>query len=660
MRPELFLDFETRSRVDLRRAGAYRYAADPSTEVLCAGWALGDGGLVEWTPTAPLPLSIGGPGVPGLADWRRYVEDPEVLVVAHNAEFERLILIHKFGLRGPAAEPSRFRCTAAQAARAGLPRSLDLAGRLWGIEHLKDAAAGKRLVSKLSRPRRASKANPDEFWEPETAAEDFEALGAYNIGDVAACRELYRTLPALSAEEQRVWEMTVAMNDLGLQVDRAAASAAQEVVRLERARLEARWLELTGVPANSPKAAKALGMESIAKVHVRHALRRQDLPPKTREALQVRQRLARSSVRKLVALEARTSEDGRLRGNLIYAGAERTARWSGGGVQLHNLPRGLGEETELAVRALGVEGALPLLYDDPMRTVSELLKGLFVGPFLVGDFAQVEARVLLWLAGDEGLGAFARGEDVYSAMASDIYGHPVTKSDYDEQLRIPKRQLGKVAVLGCGYGLGWRKLQEQLDANFDVAVDEETARRVVWAYRDRYSRVPQLWNTLERLASAAVTRGARNLAAPDLPVRAGVEEVHGRKLLRLVLPSGRPMLYFDPRVEDVLGWDDEPRRQLTYLGRNIYKGGAWERVSTYGGKLAENVVQAVSRDLLVHSMTQLDRAGFPLALTVHDEVVAEAGPERLAEFTRLMQELPAWAAGLPLAVETFATRRYRK
>ncbi len=282
-------------------------------------------------------------------------------------------------------------------------------------------------------------------------------------------------------------------------------------------------------------------------------------------------------------------------------------------------------------------------------------------PLLTAHRSLLTVLVLLWLAGDSGLDAFARGDDVYSVMASDIYGHPVTKSDYDEQLHIAKRQLGKVAVLGCGYGLGWRKFQEQLDVNFDVEVDEETARRVVDSYRARYSRVPRLWRTLERLACVAVRRGATNLGAPGLPVRAGMREVHGRRLLQLVLPSGRPMFYFDPKLVTAYDWEGEPRGEaLTYVGRNIYKGGAWERVSTYGGKLAENVVQAVSRDLLAHSMEQVDRAGFPLALTVHDEVVARAGPERLAEFERLMRDAPPWAAGVPLSVEAFASGRYRK
>lgn len=642
---ELFLDFETRSKADLRRVGAHRYAADPSTEILCASWAVDDGPVKKWTPLEH-------------AAWLELARNPAVLIVAHNAEFERLILIHRCGLFGPAAEPIRFRCTAAQAARAGLPRSLDAAGRLWGIEHLKDKETGSRLIKKLSKPRRASKKNPDEFWERETAPEDFEALEVYNIRDVEACRELYRTLPKLSLQEQKLWELTVWMNDRGLAVDLDGVQRAKELADTTRAELEARWVELTGVPAGSPKAAAALGMKSLAKAKVRRALKTQ-LEPKIKEALEVRQRLARSSVRKLVAFQDRTSADGRLRGNLIYAGAERTARWSGGGVQLHNFPRGLGADTELAHEALAA-GVLPLLWDDTMRTISEMLKGFFRGPFLVGDFAQIEARVLLWLAGDPGLGAFARGEDVYSAMASDIYGYPVTKADYDEKLHIPKRQLGKIAILGCGYGLGAQKLREQLDEVFDVQVSEPMAYRIINAYREKYAAVPRLWALLERLAMTAMETGHHVYPVTMNQISAVVGEVEGRSLLHFALPSGRSMSYFDPEIRPVKTSWGETRWQLTYIGRNRFKGGAWERVSTYGGMLAENVVQAIARDVMADAMVRLDRAGFPLVLTVHDEIIAEARPERLAEFTRIMEEVPTWASGVPLAVETFATERYRK
>lgn len=646
MTQELYLDFETRSRADLRKVGAHRYAEDPSTEAVMASWAAGDEPVRQWEPG-------------GDAEWLRRLADPGALLVAHNAEFEREILRHCFGLVVP---PGRVRCTAARAARCGLPRGLDGACRALRLVDQKDAR-GRRLVHKFSKPRRASRDNPDEYWDGESASEDWADYLSYNRGDAAAARGLYRALPPLSGTEQALWELTVRMNERGLAVDRESIPVAAEVVAAETARLAARFEELTGAKPFSPAARVALGMPSLAKAEVRHALRRTDLDPRVRKALEIRRRVARASVKKLAALLARTSPDGRLRGSLVYSGAERTQRWSGGGVQLHNLPRGLGDKTDEAFEALECL-ALADLYADPMQAVSEMLKGFLVGPYLVGDFAQVEARVLAWLAGQADLvAAFAAGSDVYCAMASDIYGRPITKADYDDALHIAKRQLGKIAILGCGYGLGAAKFQKTLDDTFDVEVTPEMAGHVVDTYRTRYPQIVRFWHLLERGFAHAVRHGSNRVKVG--PTFMGVASLGGRAFAYVELPSGRPLYYADPRLAE--GDPDLPgcERQylsgtsVSYLGRDLHTH-QWGRVSTYGGKLAENVVQAASRDLLADAMLRLDRAGFPIVLTVHDEVVVEAGPDRLPEFRETMQAAPPWAAGLPHAADTFACRRYRK
>lgn len=641
---ELFLDFETRSRLDLRKVGAHRYAEDASTSILCASVAVDGGALYRWTP--------GDTQV----NWARLAEDRRLLVVAHNAEFERLVLKHKLGVDLP---PERFRCTAAQAARAGLPRNLDEAGRALGLTNQKDAAAGKRLISKLSKPRRNG-----EFWEREDAADDFEDMETYNAGDVLTMRELRRSLPQLSDAEQALWELTVRMNDRGFVVDIDAARRMEKLAAEEYARLAARWVELTGVAPGSPRAARTLGLKSLAKVAVRHALRRPDLPPKLREALLLRQRIAKSSVKKLAAFFARTQLDGRLRGSMVYAGAERTARWSARGVQPHNFPRGLGPETDLAFQLLEAD-ALGLTYDDIMRTLSEMLKGLLLGPFLVGDYGQIEARTLAVVAGQTDLvEGFEQGVDVYCQMASDIYGQPITKSDYDETLHMAKRQLGKVAILGCGYGLGWRKFVEQLDKDFDVTLDPDTAERVVNTYRERYPAIPRFWQRLENLWRQAVRQRANRLGAPGFPYYAGLREFAGRRFAYVELPNGRPMYYYRPdadRLVKPFGWTEGQPLQpkAAYFGRSLITH-KWEMTPTYGGKLTENVVQATARDVMAEAMLALDRAGFPVVLTVHDEIVVEAPASGLKEFESIMARRPAWLPELPVAVEAFATRRYRK
>jgi DNA polymerase len=634
---ELFLDFETRSRAELKRVGAYRYAEDPSTEALCASYALDDGPLRTWRPNDS----------GASREWLRMAADPHgPLVVAHNAEFEQLVLKHRFGLDLPA---SRFRCTAAQAARCGLPRSLDKAGVALGLQHQKDATGGHRLLGKLSKPRKGG-----DFWERGEASEDFDALEEYNAGDVLTMRDLRRVLPVLSDTEEALWDLTCRMNARGMAVDTEAVAKAKVWADADTARLAARWFELTGVPANSPKAAAALGMSSVAKVHVRHALKRRDLSPRLREALEVRKKLAKTSVRKLVAFQLQTCQDGRYRGGFVYAGAERTLRWSGRGVQPQNFPRGLGELTDIAFDALDL-GLLDVLFGDILLTVSDMLKGFLVGvpSYLIGDYGQIEARGLAWLAGQQDLLlAFTAGEDIYCQMASAIYGHEVTKKDYDEQLHIAKRQLGKIAVLGCGYGLGGAKFQAQMDANFDVAISEEKAYEVVNTYRDRYPKIPAFWNRLQRFFEQAVAQRAASIGAPGWPFQAGVRTFGGKRFAFIMLPSGRPIYYFDP----VSGEDG-----VSYFGRNVYAGGRWEQLrATYGGKLTENVVQAVSRDAMAEAMLRLDRAGFPIVGTVHDEIVVEAPADGLREFNDLMSRRPEWAQELPLVVESFASRRYRK
>lgn len=632
-----YLDFETRSTVDLRRVGTYRYAEDPTTEAICASYAIDDGPVVLWRAGEP-------------ATWLAEAARADTLIVAHNAEFEREILANVFKTRFP---PSKFRCTAAQAANCGLPRKLETVGEVVGLEHLKKAEAGHRLVLKLSRPRRKSKDNSDTYWTPETAPEDFAEFEDYNIGDVEAERELHRLLPPLSDREQRLWELTVEMNEGGVRLDTDLLGWMEKAAAEETARLSAQWLELTGLAPGSPKAAAKLGLKSLAKLAVRQALRRRDLPPVVREALKVRQMLARTSLRKMPTMRAQLCRDGKLRGAMVYGGAERTLRWAGGGVQLHNFPRGLGAKQAEALEALA-RGVLPLVYEDVLRTLSDLLKALLTGPFLIGDFGQIEARDLAWLAGDKKLLAdFANGVDIYCGMASKIYGHTVTKADKDPVLKIDKRQLGKMAILGCGYGMGAKKFTAQAEKDYDVLLDEETAQRAVDGYRAQFPLVAGpggLWNVLERGFRQAVLTKARRIQVG--PVKMGALDVGGRPFTYIELPSGRRLMYLRPAVE---------AGRISYEGRDLLSH-KWTRIESYGGRLTENVDQADSRDIMADRMLALRAAGFRLGWTVHDEIVAHDDGQKdgLAEFEQMMKTAPEWHAGIPLAVEAFSTWRYRK
>jgi DNA polymerase len=664
----LYLDFEMRSTLDLKKVGVYAYARHPTTEILCTGWAVDDG-EVEVEP---------GPDVPYRVE--QMLKRPDVTVVAHNAQMEREVLrAHSFDLPW-----ERFIDTAALGARMALPRKLELLAHALKLDQQKDMA-GNRVMLRLSRPKGGYGGDEDEeaeFWEEEERPEDFAALLAYCRDDVSVMREARRRLLPLSSTEGRLYALTGRMNDRGVAVDLAAVPPALALLEAATSAGEAEFKAITGGPGvkSYKKAAEALGLPNVKKVTVRNALRHKnvtvkvklpstvggpdrfvvrrypptgDFPPSALRAFEIFKRLARSSPAKLRAFQNRASADGRVRGALIYGGAERTTRWSSGGVQLHNLPRGLGEATDLAFDALNA-GLIELLYDDAVGTIAEALRGFLVGPFLVGDFAQIEARSLNWFAGQSDIIAlFAAKKDVYCFTASKIYGREITKSSTDPKLPpgVSPRFIGKTTELGAGYGIGSEKLQRQLDEVFDIQIDMDFAAKIVSTYRSTHSRVVQWWETLQNGFTRVVMRNLPRIQV-DAKVAMGNVVVGGLRYAYIELPNGRRLYYAEPEMT---------ADGVRYWGRNIYKGGKWDRVSTYGGKLAENVVQAFSRDVMADAMLRLDAAGYKLLLTVHDEIIAEDdGAHLLANFKDIMLCTPSWAEGLPIDVEVFQTRRYRK
>jgi DNA polymerase len=641
---------ETRSRLTLggpSSVGAYRYAEDPSTHVHCVAWALRtDHGVLTdvhlWKQGDDL---LGEASI--VNDWLAHVRDPEVVLVAHNVEFEKSILREKFGLDIPV---ERWDDTAARSARMSLPRALEDACPALGLEAVKDVE-GSRVMLKLAKPRKISKENRDEFWSSASKPEDFERLYEYCKDDVRAMIALDEALPPLSSEERAIWELTIRMNERGVKLDVPSILLAKKISDDETALLAERFKALTGFsPGQVAKAATFLGLGSLDKQAVRNALKDEPAGTPRREALELRKKVGRSSLKKLDAFLRVALKDGRARGSLVYAGAERTLRWSGSGFQPQNIPKGIGEALFEAFESLRL-GLFHESYEEPLRVLTEILRGFLVGPFLVGDFAQIEARVLAWLAGQADLIAtFAANGDPYSEMAAAIFGYPVTKKTVDPTLPegVTPRFIGKTVVLGAGYGLGSAKFLTQLDKQFDVQIDEALADRCIRTFRRRYTAIPKLWETLERGFKFVLRNQSKKVKVG--PVFMGMTEDGSNAFIEL--PSGRKMFYRNAHLDA----DGEIR----YFGRNLYAGGRWEEVATYGGKTTENVVQAVSRDLLAAAMLRLDAAGFRLVLTVHDEVVSEDGPERLKEFERLLLVAPPWAAGLPLGVECFATERYRK
>jgi DNA polymerase len=624
MARRLFIDIETQSELDARKVGPCVYARHPSTKILCLAWA---------SPAGPVHIEKGSPRPLG------QLFDFEVLV-AHNKDFEREVLLAAGLIYGD--EP--WEDTAAMAAAMSLPRSLEDLGEFFGFP--KDME-GNRVMMQLCRPRRPSADNPDRFWTPETKPEAFERLYQYCGSDVRVMRELHKRMLPMSAGEQAIEELTSKMNQRGVTIDLAAIPHAQRCLAQATGHLEQEFKGITGRPVKSyAKVAQVLGMPDVRKPTVRKKLRDPACPPATRRALEIFTQLARSSTAKLDAMLAR-APDGVLRGALVYAGAERTGRWSSMGVQLQNIPRGLDLAAQTDAFEAIYSDTLDLAFEDPVATVADMLRGFLVGPFVIGDFAQIEARTLAWLAGQDDLVQMFRDRgDPYCAMASRIYGRTVTKKDKDE------RFMGKQVVLGAGYGLGAKNFRRILDETYDVVIDEPFAERVIKTYRKANPKIVKLWDRLEVAFRYVVkNRPGRIRVHADIPIHMGFLSHAEENYAWIELPSGRKMYYARPQFDA----DDKVR----YFGRNIYNAGKWELVTTYGGKLAENVTQATSRDLMAAAMLELYRAGFDLRLTVHDEVVAR-GKGRAEEFKAIMERVPRWAQGLPIEAEVFESHRYRK
>jgi DNA polymerase len=639
----IYLDFETRCSLDLKKVGLYNYAE--KAEIICTGWALDDE-PVQVAPGLPFDL-IMPPGRP-----------PVGKIVAHNAGFEKAIL----DAMGYSPGWNAFIDTAALAASMSLPRKLEHLAQALKLADQKDMA-GHRVMLKLSRPKGGW--GEEDFWEEEDKPADFATLLEYCRQDVEVMRACLKRMLPLTTQEAAVASLTGRMNDRGVAVDVASLLPAWALLQAKTQAGETRFKQLTGGPGmrSYARAAVALGLPNVQKPTVRRALRDPGLTPRVKEALDLFHRLAKSSPAKLAAMAHRASPDGRARGMLVYAGAERTGRWSGVGIQPQNFPRGMGEATDAAFSALHA-GVFEMVYEHPVESLTEMLRGFFKGPLLVGDYAQIEARTLAWQAGQADLLAvFAKKEDPYSFMASRIYGRPIDKKSTDPSLPpgITPRFMGKQVVLGCGYGMGPDKFMSMLADVYDVDIDIAFAYRVVNTYRAVNRSITRFWDRLGEAARFVVTSKKADVVVQAWPairgsiagptIRMGMTEVGGLPYLWIQIPSGRRLYYCEPAVNG---------DNLEYWGRNPYAGGRWDRIHGYGGKFAENITQALSRDLMADAMLRLDAKGFNLVLTVHDEIVAEDDAGLLPAFKEIMLTLPKWAEGLPVDADVFSCGRYRK
>lgn len=661
MTPVWYLDFETRSGLELTDVGADAYLAHPWADVWCLGYAKGD----DPVRVVSHPYDI--------MDVANEIAASGHRIVAHNASFEYLVWNYILAERycAPPLAPARFECTMAAGYAMSLPGSLDALSAALGIEAKKDLA-GSRLAKQMSKPRKIDESGAPIWWnEPEK----INRLMQYCAQDIEVLREIHRREIPLSDAERNTWIMDFGINRRGMWIDQPAANCAIQIVATEQGAEMGKLFQLTGGLVNGPSEVKKLtewiqaqgvDIPGLAKQDVIDTLSTEGLPGHVREALTIRQNYAKTSTAKLGKMKSCAGTDGRVRGLLQYH-ASSTGRWGGRMIQPQNLPRPTISQSEIEeiiekVRTTSPEEAaayIKVFHGPPIARLSDCLRGMLCAApgkqLYVGDYANIEGRVLAWLAGEEWkIQAFrdfdeGKGADLYLLSAARIFHKPVT--EYTK--KSPERQIGKVAELALGYQGGVGAFQTMAHT-YGVKVSDIEAEQIKQAWRAAHPNIQRYWWDLESAAIRAVeTPGV------VFRVRNVAFAVRG-SFLWCQLPSGRRLCYPYPKLQDQdTPWGDV-KAQLIYKTVDD-RTRQWGETSTYGGKLAENITQAVARDILVHSMHQLEMHGWDIVLHVHDEIVAEDEPNReLAEYLALMSIRPSWAKGLPVAVEGWSGSRYRK
>jgi DNA polymerase len=675
----LVLDYETRSECDLKKSGGYEYANHHTTKILCAAWRLGTREEL-WkelrTGVKPKVWSPAFKDSDKPEELVRLMVDPAIKIIAHNAIFEQVItrfVLHKMvGVLGVGYEVidrlphDRWICTASMAAALALPRNLEGACAALKLPIQKDMD-GRRLILKYCKPRKPSKNNPAKWF---SSARDLRRIMLYCQNDVDAETMLFLTVPELTPAERRVWLLDQKINFRGFQADRELVHATLKMIAEETKNLNAETTRMTnGKPGSTTQRdgvlkwlhGEGVFLPDLRAKTVSDAIAEGLVEGEPKRLLEIRQAVSKTSTKKYSAFETRSRTDGRVRDILVYHTAS-TGRWGGSGVQPQNFPRGTIDDTVLAADVLrtGDLEFVRLIYGNPMGVFSSCLRSVITAPkgkeLFCADYAAIEARVLFWVAKHApGLKAFAENRPMYEEMAQVIFN-----VDKIEDVTKHQRQIGKGAVLGCGYGMGWKKFF-QSNKNFGIEVDEETAQAAVSAYRSTHYPVVKLWSNIERASIEAVKRKGTRFKINHTSWWVGCLPGTKLEFLWCELPSGRRLAYAGPQVKYELTPWDEKRPVLYHWGVNPLTR-QWELSGTYGAKLVENVVQAISRDLMADAMLGIEQTGYELILTVHDEILAEApiGFGTSQQFNDLMAKLPAWAEGLPIAVEGWQGARYHK
>lgn len=656
----LSIDIETRSSVDIGKAGLYKYAQSPDFRILLFAFQ------EDENPVEVVDLAQ-GEEIPEHAV--RMLADPDVTKHAYNAAFEWYCL-NRAGYQTPLEQ---WRCTMAHGLYCGYTAGLDATGKAIGLPQDKQKlAAGKALIRYFCVPCRPTKTNGNRTWnQPWHAKEKWELFKEYNRQDVVTERAILNRLEQfpMPEAEQKQWQMDVLMNAFGVRVDTELIEGALYIDAVSTQELTEEAVRITGlgnpnsgaqlVPWLNTQCGKER-FQDIQKATVADALdHREDYPEDVRRMLEIRQQLGKTSIKKYVAMDTAKGEGDRVRGLTQYYGANRTGRWAGRMVQMQNLPRNYLKTLDYArdlVKDKNYAG-LKLLYGNVPDTLSQLIRTAFIpsegNKFVVSDFSAIEARVIAWLAGEQWVNeVFATHGKIYEATAAQMFGVPVdriVKGNPEYSLR----QKGKVATLALGYQGGTSALIAMGALNMGLTEDE--LPDIVSRWRQANPRIRDLWYAVENAALAAMET-ARPQAIRGLIFALEGDLLYGQSFLTVRLPSGRKLYYPKPFLKE----NQFGKQDLHYytVGQQTRK---WEVASTYGGKMTENIVQAIARDCLAVTLERIYDRGLQTVFHVHDEVIIDAPMETtVEEICDLMAEPISWAPGLILKGAGFESSYYMK
>ena len=653
---KLMIDLETRSDVDITKTGVYRYADSPYFDILLFAYSVDD------APVQVIDLAC-GEQIPD--EILHALVDDSVMKHSFNAAFERVCLsvwlsrnhpdiFRSYSIDEDTAhdylDPTAWRCSMVASAYLGLPLTLAGVGSVLKLEEQK-MTEGKVLIRYFSVPFDYENGEP-LFHSPDDAPDKWAVFKTYNKRDVETEMGIEAKISRFPVPDF-VWKEYILdqeINDRGIRIDLPLVRNAIQIGDAAKENLTARLQEMTGLEnPNSVQQMKdwlkerGVIAESLEKKDVQELLK--TVSPEIREVLLLRQQTSKSSVKKYTAMQKAVCSDGRARGMFQFYGANRTGREAGRIIQLQNLPQNhipdLAEARSLLLSS--DMDALNLLYEDIPDTLSQLVRTAFIPrqgyKFIVADFSAIEARVIAWLAGETWrMQAFANGEDIYCASASRIYGVPVEKYGANRHLR----QKGKVAELACGYGGSVGAMKAMGGAE----MSDQELKQIVTDWRQASPNIVQLWWDVE---SAAI----RSVSGKTQTETHGIYFSYEAGFLFIELPSGRRLAYVKPRIEE----NRFGGESITYGGVGANK--KWQRLETYSGKLVENIVQAIARDLLFHAMKTLSHCF--IVAHIHDEIIIECSPDvSLDVICEQMARVPKWAEGLLLRADGYECDFYKK